>query len=837
MVQRSYLSNGTRPRIKVKNLYALAGIDVTGAITSTGSITSTGNEINIEGNTPTLNFTDNHGSPNNPDYRIRNNAGVFTIQDRTNSNADRLAVLSNGTVNVYGNLSVDADLDVSGTITASSDTDQILNLNSSDDGALYIALKRSNSRKAYIGYGGSGSTLNIANEISDGDLTIVGNDGGSNINMLSFNTSENGKATFIGDVTIGGDFTINSTIPRITLNDTDSESDFEIKNENGSFRIRDIDNPTDRYKINTSGTIHEFIGSAGFSSTLNVVSNITVGGTVDGRDLATDGTKLDTIETNATADQSSSEIVALIADQTIAPSTIDMEDNEKIRLGNADDLLIYHDSSDSYIQDGGTGKLVLATNGARIDLYDTANSATLARFITGESVELYEAGIKKFETSSSGISVTGDITVSGTVDGRDVATDGTKLDGIEANATADLNGGEIASLLSNQNINTTGILTTQSSVTDKYVRMYGSSGSGRWDIYGNGTNLRISDNDSAGKVVVDTNLDVNGGDLTLSGAAPTISLTDTNNDPDYQLKNNNGAFQLDQGTSDTKFGITTDGHVEFPNDSQEIRIGEDADLVLSHTGTNSIIKFQGDGSLFFQYGTTNIASIGSQGFNAITGLSTEGSDIYTGNGAFIASDAGGAFSDRSGGNIDHMWHNETNSTAHRGWNFCEDTTYKAVGNAQMNAGRLKLGNQPAVLVTKVTDETYTHSDNDDPIRFSSTDTNRGGCTIASNRSRITVPVTGVYLLMTAISGTINTHNHDDGIQVAFKKNGNNAHPRTDAMPFETFGSENSQEFSFTANIVTNLSEGDYIEVALRNISTSASNATINRGYLGVVMLH
>ena len=162
----------------------------------------------------------------------------------------------------------------------------------------------------------------------------------------------------------------------------------------------------------------------------------------------------------------------------------------------------------------------------------------------------------------------------------------------------------------------------ESSVTDKYVRMYGSSGSGRWDIYGNGTNLRISDNDSAGKVVVDTNLDVNGGDLTLSGAAPTISLTDTNNDPDYQLKNNNGAFQLDQGTSDTKFGITTDGHVEFPNDSQEIRIGEDADLVLSHTGTNSIIKFQGDGSLFFQYGTTNIASIGSQGFNAITGLST-----------------------------------------------------------------------------------------------------------------------------------------------------------------------------------------------------------------------
>ena len=38
---------------------------------------------------------------------------------------------------------------------------------------------------------------------------------------------------------------------------------------------------------------------------------------------------------------------------------------------------------------------------------------------------------------SAGIDVTGNITVTGTVDGRDVATDGSKLDGIEAGATAD----------------------------------------------------------------------------------------------------------------------------------------------------------------------------------------------------------------------------------------------------------------------------------------------------------------------------------------------------------------------------------------------------------------
>ena len=44
--------------------------------------------------------------------------------------------------------------------------------------------------------------------------------------------------------------------------------------------------------------------------------------TVDGRDVSVDGTKLDGIEANATADQTASEIVTLFAGQTIAPNVI-----------------------------------------------------------------------------------------------------------------------------------------------------------------------------------------------------------------------------------------------------------------------------------------------------------------------------------------------------------------------------------------------------------------------------------------------------------------------------------------------------------------------------------
>jgi len=58
---------------------------------------------------------------------------------------------------------------------------------------------------------------------------------------------------------------------------------------------------------------------------------------------------------------------------------------------------------------------------------------------------------------AAGIDVTGNITVTGTVDGRDVATDGTKLDGIEASATADQTAAEILTAIKTVDGNTSGL--------------------------------------------------------------------------------------------------------------------------------------------------------------------------------------------------------------------------------------------------------------------------------------------------------------------------------------------------------------------------------------------
>jgi hypothetical protein len=63
-------------------------------------------------------------------------------------------------------------------------------------------------------------------------------------------------------------------------------------------------------------------GANTFSGNQTINANIVISGTVDGRDVATDGTKLDGIESGATADQTASEIAALVAGQTIAPNVI-----------------------------------------------------------------------------------------------------------------------------------------------------------------------------------------------------------------------------------------------------------------------------------------------------------------------------------------------------------------------------------------------------------------------------------------------------------------------------------------------------------------------------------
>ena len=112
--------------------------------------------------------------------------------------------------------------------------------------------------------------------------------------------------------TIGsGDITLTNTQPKVVFNDTNNNSDFQIENLNGVFKIRDNTNSADRLTIDSSGdTI--CTGNLNASAGLDVTGNITVSGTVDGRDIASLANKIDGIESNATADQTAAEIRTLV---------------------------------------------------------------------------------------------------------------------------------------------------------------------------------------------------------------------------------------------------------------------------------------------------------------------------------------------------------------------------------------------------------------------------------------------------------------------------------------------------------------------------------------------
>ncbi len=75
---------------------------------------------------------------------------------------------------------------------------------------------------------------------------------------------------------------------------------------------------------------------------------------------------------------------------------LDLPDNHKIRFGTGNDLNIYHNGTDSYI-DNVTGAILLRTN----------NTETAIKCFANAQVELYHDAVKKLETASGGISLTG----------------------------------------------------------------------------------------------------------------------------------------------------------------------------------------------------------------------------------------------------------------------------------------------------------------------------------------------------------------------------------------------------------------------------------------------
>ena len=403
VVTSAKIADGTIVNADINASAAIAGSKISpnfGSqdITTTGDLNCS--DITLSDAHPVITFTD---TDNNPDFRIKGNSGAIEIEDITNNRAS-LTVYNDNHIDIHGNLDVGSGLDVT------------------------------------------------------------------------------------------GDMTITNNIPKISLIDTDNDDDFEIKNQNGVFTVRDATNSADRLTIASDGTtniadnlvVGNFlrstngyaVGSTTVISQSRELQNITLNSSSVTATTQSAGNNTTRVATTAFVTTAISNLV------DSAPSTLDTlnelaaalgddanfsttvtnsiatklplaggtltgnvihNDNVKALFGTGSDLEIYHNGSDSYI-DNHQGDLYIRGQDDNIIL-QAVDGENAVKCNPNSSVHLYHNGSDKFNTSSTGVSVTGSIVVSGTVDGRDVASDGTKLDGIESNATADQSASEILTLI------------------------------------------------------------------------------------------------------------------------------------------------------------------------------------------------------------------------------------------------------------------------------------------------------------------------------------------------------------------------------------------------------
>ena len=186
---------------------------------------------------------------------------------------------------------------------------------------------------AGTGLSGGGNSGPITLNIDSTVTTLTGSQTLTNKTLTAptfTGTAQGANLTLTGDLTVGGTTTtlnaqnLQVKDKNIVLNYL--EGDASSTADGAGITIQDaVNSSTDATILWDNSSPTNSPGEFDFSHSINVTGNISVSGTVDGRDLATDGSKLDGIEPSATADQTASEILTAIKTVDGATSGLDSD--------------------------------------------------------------------------------------------------------------------------------------------------------------------------------------------------------------------------------------------------------------------------------------------------------------------------------------------------------------------------------------------------------------------------------------------------------------------------------------------------------------------------------
>jgi len=357
-------------------------------------------------------------------------------------------------------------------------------------------------------------------------------------------------------------------------------------------------NETERVRITGVGSVG--IGSTQPTAKLDVSGDVTVTGTLSATTLSGDGSSLTGISFDLVNDTSP----MLGGDLNTNSNLIQFPDSgsssgNRVTFGDASDLSIYHDGTRSYIHND-TGDLRIESDSSNSNDIQILNNNTTsianhsfsysAKFISGGSVELYEAGSKKFETTGTGVTVTGSLGISSDIVATGVITattfygDGSQLTGLAAGGASKV--GELADAVTFSN--TIGIGTnTLSSVT---------TGQKNTAL---GINAGDALTEGSHNVIVGTDA---GGAMTVQSSCVLIGR-EAGKGIDGMFANNNvavGAGALGRNSEisgGSNIAIGQNALIQNSSGSYNIGIGDEAADVLTTGANNTIIGKQAGDAL------------------------------------------------------------------------------------------------------------------------------------------------------------------------------------------------------------------------------------------------
>ena len=418
------IQSGSTPTTAI----TMSGADVTvaGDMTVTGDLTISGDDITMGTNT----------------------SGHIMVADGTNFNP--VAVSGDVTIDGTGAVTIANDAVETAMVNANVITGQTAEttIDNSNDTLLMHDNSASALRKITISslstaLGGLSDVVGDTSPQLGGNLDVNGNDivstSNGDIDILPNGT---GVVNLDGDGSTGGVSISDGLVDIRTGTGTRSQVKFYCESSNAHAQTVQPQ-PHSAAVTNTltlpAGGNQEIVGTTATQTLTNktltsAVLNTGVSGTavLDEDNMASDSaTQLATQQSIKAYVDSNAGLSDIVNDTSpqlggaldTNSFDVDFDDTAKARFGTGNDLQIFHDGSNSYIRDLGTGDLRI--HGSTITVSDASDNK-MAHFVDGGTAELYYNASKKLET------VTGGVTITGTATATSFVGDGSGLTNLPA---------------------------------------------------------------------------------------------------------------------------------------------------------------------------------------------------------------------------------------------------------------------------------------------------------------------------------------------------------------------------------------------------------------------